>query len=50
MVHDDWSIRLGENRPDRDLKHLAAILTVSKLVDDVSKILIEMIKRREKKT
>ena len=26
MLHDDWSIRLGENRPDRALKHMAAIL------------------------
>ena len=26
ILHDDWSIRLGENRPDRVLKHLAAIL------------------------
>ena len=26
ILHDDWSIRLGENRPDGVLKHLAAIL------------------------
>ena len=26
ILHDDWSIRLGENRPDRALKHLAAVL------------------------
>ena len=26
ILHDDWSIRLGENRPARALKHLAAIL------------------------
>ena len=25
-LHDDWSIRLGENRPDRVLEHLAAML------------------------
>ena len=25
--HDDWSIRLGDNRPDKVLKHLAAMLT-----------------------
>ena len=24
--NDDWSIRLRENRPDRALKHLAAML------------------------
>ena len=27
ILHDDWSIRLGENRPDSVLKHLAAMLT-----------------------
>ena len=27
ILHDDWSIRLGENRPDRVLKHLAAMLS-----------------------
>ena len=26
IFHDDWSIRLGENRPDRTLTHLAAML------------------------
>ena len=26
MLHDDWSISLGENRPDRALKHLVAML------------------------
>ena len=26
IMHDNWSIRLGENRPDRALKHLAAML------------------------
>ena len=26
ILHDDWSIRLGENRPDMALKHLAAML------------------------
>ena len=26
IMHDDWSIRLGENRPDRALIHLAAML------------------------
>ena len=26
IMHDDWSIRLGENRPDRALKHLTAML------------------------
>ena len=26
IFHADWSIRLGENRPDRALKHLAAML------------------------
>ena len=26
ILHDDWSIRLGENRPDRALKHLVAML------------------------
>ena len=24
--HDDWSVRLGENRSDQPLKHLAAML------------------------
>ena len=28
IMHDDWPIRLGENRPDRVLKHLAGILTL----------------------
>ena len=26
ILHDDWSIRLGENRPDKTLKHLATML------------------------
>ena len=26
ILHDDWSIRLGENRPDRVLKHSADML------------------------
>ena len=26
ILHDDWLIKLGENRPDRVLKHLAAML------------------------
>ena len=26
ILHDDWSIRLGENRPDGALKHLAVML------------------------
>ena len=26
ILHDDWSIRLGENRLDKALKHLTAIL------------------------
>ena len=26
ILHDDWPIRLGENRFDRVLKHLAAML------------------------
>ena len=26
ILHDDWSIRLGENRPDRALTHLIAML------------------------
>ena len=26
ILHDDWSIRSGENRPDRVLTHLAAML------------------------
>ena len=25
VLHDDWLIKLGENRPDRALKHLAAV-------------------------
>ena len=25
-LHDDWSIRLGENRSDQTVKHLAAVL------------------------
>ena len=28
ILRDDWSIRLGENRPDRALKHLAAMLVL----------------------
>ena len=27
ILHDGWSIKLGENRPDRALQHLLAILT-----------------------
>ena len=27
ILRGDWSIRLGENIPDRDLKHLAAMFT-----------------------
>ena len=26
ILHDGWSIRLGENRPDQLLKHLVAML------------------------
>ena len=26
ILHADWPIRLGENRPDRALKHLVAML------------------------
>ena len=26
ILNDDWSIRLGENRPDSVLKHLMAML------------------------
>ena len=33
ILHDDWSIRLGENRPDRALKHLAAMLVSIQLVN-----------------
>ena len=29
ILHDDWSIRSGENRLDRVLKHLAAMLCLS---------------------
>ena len=29
ILHDDWSVRLGENRPDRALKLLAATLSVT---------------------
>ena len=28
ILHDDWSIKLGENRPDKALKHLAAMLGI----------------------
>ena len=28
ILHDDWSIRLGENRPDSSRKHLATMLTI----------------------
>ena len=27
ILHDDWLASMGENRPDRVLKHLAAMLT-----------------------
>ena len=26
ILHDDWSIRLGENRSDQPIKHLEAML------------------------
>ena len=26
ILHDDWLIRLGENRPDRALEHLMGML------------------------
>ena len=26
ILHDDWSVRSGENRSDQDLQHLAAML------------------------
>ena len=26
ILHDDWSIRLGEKRTDRDLTHMASML------------------------
>ena len=26
ILHDNWSIRLGENRPDRALQYLAVVL------------------------
>ena len=26
ILHDDWSIRLGENRSEQTLKHMAAML------------------------
>ena len=31
ILHDDWSIRFGENRSDQLLKHLAAMHTVKTL-------------------
>ena len=32
-LHNDWSIRLGENTPDQTLNHLAAMLYQNMLVD-----------------
>ena len=29
ILHDDWSIKLGENRPDGILKHLAVMLNIN---------------------
>ena len=31
ILHDDWSIRLGENKPDEARKHLVAMLSNSNL-------------------
>ena len=31
ILHDDWSVRLGENGPGRVLKHLAATLGLARL-------------------
>ena len=30
ILHNDWSIRLGENRPDRALKHLVTMLLTAR--------------------
>ena len=37
ILHDDWSISLGENRPDRALKNLAAMLTHIAMIGVVCK-------------
>ena len=42
MLHDDWSIRLGENRPYRALKHLSGMLFIerqSNLITNIKVIL-----------
>ena len=31
ILHDDWSIRLGEKRSDQPLKHLADVLALFKI-------------------
>ena len=36
ILHDYWSIRLGENRPYRALKHLAAMLSPGLLARKIS--------------
>ena len=35
ILHDDWSIILGENRSDQPLKHLAAILTFANSREEI---------------
>ena len=39
ILHDDWSIRLGENRPDRALTHLAVMLSESGLYESSTRLL-----------
>ena len=36
ILHDDWPVRLGGNRHDRALKHLAAMLELIQCITDVS--------------
>ena len=39
ILHDDRSIRLGQNRPDRVLKHLVAMLLQRDLMQAVTMII-----------
>ena len=48
FLHDDWSIRLGENRSDQPLKHLAAMLNLSFHVSLLQYQAISAIKERFK--
>ena len=50
IQHDDWSIRLGENRPDRSsipIKHLETLLCRKLFMRHIPKVVLFMISKGE---